>query len=129
MDDTRDAELGMREAAVPSSVVPSRIGPARSRRLHAMDRGFRWLTGGLAFLVLLLLVGVALSLFLRGWEAFHHFGFAFFWSEAWDPVTENFGALVPIYGTLVSSLIAMLIAVPISFGIALFISELALEWL
>lgn len=129
MDDTRDAELGMRKAAVPSPAVPSRISPARSRRLRAMDWSFRWLTGGLAFLVLLLLAGVALSLFLRGWEAFHHFGFAFFWNEAWDPVTENFGALVPIYGTLVSSLIAMLIAVPISFGIALFISELAPEWL
>ncbi len=129
MDDTRDAELGMRMVALPSPAVPSCISPARSRRLHAMDRSFRWLTGGLAFLVLLLLVGVALSLFLRGWGAFHRFGFAFFWSDSWDPVTENFDALVPSYGTLVSSLVALLIAVPISFGIALFISELAPEWL
>ncbi|MBU2804183.1 phosphate ABC transporter permease subunit PstC, partial [Acidithiobacillus ferridurans] len=124
MEDTRDAELGVR-MVVPSPAVPPRHSPARPRRLHAMDRSFRGLTAGLAFLVLLLLVGVALSLFLRGWEAFHRFGFAFFWSDTWDPVTENFGALVPIYGTLVSSVIALLIAVPISFGIALFISELA----
>ncbi|WP_241792376.1 phosphate ABC transporter permease subunit PstC [Acidithiobacillus thiooxidans] len=108
---------------------------AHSRLLHLSffarygDKGFRWLTGALAIFVLFLLLGVAVSLLIRGWEAFHHFGPAFFWSDAWDPVKENFGALIPIYGTVVSSLIALLIAVPVSFGIALFISELAPKWL
>ena len=63
------------------------------------------------------------------WPAFSHFRFAFLTQEVWNPVTEKFGALAPIYGTLVTSLIAMLLAVPISFGIAIFLTELAPVWL
>lgn len=93
------------------------------------DRMFRHLTAGLAYFVLALLAAVALSLFLSGWTAFRSFGFGFFWSEAWDPVTNQFGALIPVVGTLVSSLIALAVAVPVSFGVAMFISELAPAWL
>jgi phosphate transport system permease protein len=82
-----------------------------------------------ALLVLILLGGVAVSLLHGAWPAFAHFGFGFLTREVWNPVTDEFGALAPVYGTLVTSLIAMLIAIPISFGIAIFLTELAPSWL
>jgi phosphate transport system permease protein len=82
-----------------------------------------------ALLVLILLGGVVLSLIRGAWPAFSHFGFGFLTREVWNPVTDEFGALAPVYGTLVTSLIAMLIAIPISFGIAIFLTELAPSWL
>lgn len=90
---------------------------------------FQGATLAFAGLVLILLLGIIASLFVGGWHALQAFGFGFLVSGEWNPVTERFGALVPIYGTLVSSLIALLIAVPISFGIALFLTEVAPEWL
>ena len=83
-----------------------------------------------ALLVLLLLGGVALSLLHGSWPALSHTSSSrFLTREIWNPVTDQFGALAPIYGTLVTSLIAMLIAIPISFGIAIFLTELAPAWL
>ena len=67
--------------------------------------------------------------FGAGRLAFQTFGLPFLWSSEWDPVTKQFGALVPIYGTIVSSLIAMLLAVPVSFGIAVFLTQIAPGWL
>ena len=87
---------------------------------------FQGLCTGCAWLVLLVLVGIIVSLFVGGWQALSAFGFfGFLTTDAWNPVTEQFGALVPIYGTLVSSFIALIIAVPISFGIAIFLTEVA----
>ncbi len=94
-----------------------------------MDRFFQGLTTGSAWLVLVILVGIIVSLFVGGWQALVAFGPKFLTTEVWNPVTERFGALVPIYGTLVSSLLALLLAVPISFGIALFLTEIAPHWL
>ena len=74
--------------------------------------------------MLLLLGGVAISLLHGAWPALAHFGFAFVTREIWNPVTDQFGALAPIYGTVVTSVIAMLLAVPVGFGIALFLTEL-----
>lgn len=87
------------------------------------------LTASAAWLVLLVLLGAALSMAWGGRLAFHTFGWGFLTSTDWDAVQHKFGALVPIYGTLVSSGIAMLIAVPISFGIATFLSEVAPAWM
>jgi phosphate transport system permease protein len=94
-----------------------------------LDRLFQAATLAFAGFVLLLLVGIIVSLFIGGWQALATFGPGFLVSSAWNPVTDQFGALVPIYGTLVTSLIALLIAVPISFGIALFLTEVAPPWL
>jgi phosphate transport system permease protein len=77
-----------------------------------------------AILVLLILGGVAISLVVGAWEALSTFGISFLTTESWNPVTEKFGALAPIYGTLVTSAIAILIAVPIGIGIAVFLTEL-----
>ncbi|WP_413736412.1 phosphate ABC transporter permease PstC [Sodalis sp. RH21] len=82
-----------------------------------------------ALITLLMLGGIIVSLIVASWPSIEKFGFAFLWTKEWDPPGEKFGALVPIYGTLVTSFIALLIAVPVSFGIALFLTELAPNWL
>ena len=96
-------------------------------RLKFSDNGFRLLTLGSAVLVLVLLAGVAISLFFGALPAFKAFGVNFLFSDAWSPPKEQFGAATAIYGTLVTSLIAMLIAVPVGLGIAVFLTELC--WL
>jgi phosphate transport system permease protein len=96
-------------------------------RLKFSDNGFRLLTLGSAVLVLVLLLGVVVALFLGAWPAFREFGVGFLFSDAWSPPKEQFGAATAIYGTLVTSLIAMLIAVPVGLGIAVFLTELC--WL
>jgi phosphate transport system permease protein len=88
------------------------------------ERIFRSATFIAAILVLLILGGVAASLLRGAWPALSHFGFRFVTREIWNPVTDQFGALAPIYGTVITSLIAMLLAVPAGFGIAMFLTEL-----
>jgi phosphate transport system permease protein len=66
---------------------------------------------------------------ISSWPSLQKFGFPFLWTSEWNPPAEQFGALVPIYGTLVTSVIALVIAVPVSFGIALFLTELSPRWL
>jgi len=91
---------------------------------NAADKLFYGATVFFACLVLLILCGVIFSLVSGAAPALRIFGFGFLTSEVWNPVTEKFGAAVPIYGTLVTSVIAMIIGVPVSFGIAFFITEL-----
>ena len=93
------------------------------------DRVFRWVVTAAGMLVLAVLAGAALSMLWGGRTAFGTFGFGFLFSTEWDAVNHRFGALVPVYGTLVTAAIAMLIAVPVSFGIALFLTEVAPAWL
>ncbi|MBI3710733.1 MAG: phosphate ABC transporter permease subunit PstC [Proteobacteria bacterium] len=100
-----------------------------ARTQNVFDRIFRVGTGFFAVLVLVILGGVIVALIDGALPALRHFGWTFVTSESWNPVTENFGARAPIYGTLVTSLIAMLIGIPISFGIAIFITELCPPWL
>jgi phosphate transport system permease protein len=84
---------------------------------------------GAAALTLAMLVGILLSLLAGAWPSIAQFGWRFFISPVWDPVQNNYGGLVMIYGTLATSIIALLIAVPVSFGIAVFLTELAPAWL
>ena len=93
------------------------------------DRGFRWLVTAASLFVLVSLVAVAFSMIWGGREALQKFGVGFLFSKDWNPVELTFGALVPIYGTIVTALIAMIIAVPVSFGIAMFLTEIAPKWL
>jgi phosphate transport system permease protein len=101
---------------------------AASRRRFG-DWLFFNLTRFFALLTLLLLVGIILSLVRGAMPAIDRFGLAFLWNGEWNPPMERFGALIPIYGTLATSAVALLIAVPVSFGIALFLTELAPPWL
>ena len=94
------------------------------KRLRATDTAFRILTRSAALAVLALLSATILSLVIGSAPAFQAFGFSFVTTEVWNPVTEQFGALAPIYGTLVTSFIAMLIAVPVGVMIAFFLTEL-----
>ncbi|TPL76637.1 phosphate ABC transporter permease subunit PstC [Mesorhizobium sp. B2-3-13] len=97
---------------------------ATVRRFALTDSIFHGLTRAAAILVLVLLGGVAISLLAGSWQALSTFGFSFLTTESWNPVTEKFGALAPIYGTIITSAIAILIAVPLGIGIAIFLTEL-----
>jgi len=101
----------------------------QQRRAVRLDWAFRGVTRFFAVAVLVLVAAILAALAVGAWPALDRFGPGFLISSEWNPVTERFGALVPIVGTLVTSLIAMLIAVPVSFGIALFITEMAPPWL
>ncbi|RAI58239.1 phosphate ABC transporter permease subunit PstC [Roseicella frigidaeris] len=105
--------------------------PARRRAGDGGDRLFAGLCLGAGILVLLLLGAIILTLFLGGLPAFRAFGAEFLWSTAWSPVEgrEKYGALVPIFGTVVSAVLAILVAVPLAFGVAFFLTELAPPWL
>lgn len=87
------------------------------------------LTRFFALLTLLLLAGIVLSLIYGSLPALEKFGAAFLWTAEWNPPAERFGAMIPIYGTIATSIVALVIAVPVSFGIALFLTELAPAWL
>ena len=94
------------------------------RRFMWAEGTFRTATLAAAILVLVILGGVILSLILGSLPAFRQFGLGFLTTQSWNPVTEKFGAIAPIYGTVVTSLIAMLIGVPVGIGIAIFLTEL-----
>ena len=98
------------------------VGKARSAAIQ--DRFFFYLTLGSAAFVVILLLGVMVSLLIGAWPALSTFGPAFIVTERWSPVKEIFGALAPIYGTIITSLIAMIIGIPVSFGIAIFLTEI-----
>jgi phosphate transport system permease protein len=98
-------------------------------RLRQGDAIFRAVTRLAAIMVLALLGGVIIALVIGALPALQAFGFSFLTSQTWNPVTEQFGALAPIYGTLVTSLLAMLIAVPFGLLIAVFLTELCPKWL
>ncbi|MGH6638574.1 MAG: phosphate ABC transporter permease PstC [Polaromonas sp.] len=99
------------------------------RRNPFADRLFGWAAQGAALLTLGLLVGILVSLIVGAWPAISKYGLGFLTSSVWDPVKNEYGGLVMIYGTIATSLIALLIAVPVSFGIALFLTELSPAWL
>ena len=107
-----------------SAIDPRHAGGQRLR-----ERVFQGATLIAALLVLLLLGGVACALLIGAWPALAHFKLSFLTREIWNPVTEQFGALAPVYGTLVTSFLALLLAIPLSFGIAIFLTELAPVWL
>src|SRR5271154_621413 len=97
---------------------------AALRRFTIGDRRFRLLTQLAAFLVVAIFVGIIITLFIGAMPAIKAFGWGFFISSTWNPVTEKFGAFPMIYGTLVTSALAMIVAVPVGIGIAIFLTEL-----
>ena len=103
--------------------------PPRRRLAPWGDTAFSLLAHGAAWLTLLMLVGILASLLVGAMPAIREFGLGFLVSTEWDPVKLKFGGLVMIYGTLMTSFIALLIAVPVSFGIAIFLTELSPAWL
>ena len=116
---------------MPSQSAIASIGtiPGRRSSRRSGDGIFRAIAAGAAFLVLIVLGLIALSMLIGGWSAFRTFGFQFVYGLDWDPVAKRFAAGVAIYGTLVSSALAMLLAIPVSFGIAVFLTEVAPAWM
>jgi phosphate transport system permease protein len=112
--------------AIPGEAVTRMKALARFQFGDAL---FRHLTRGAAIGVLLLLSGVIISLIQGSIPAIRTFGFGFLWSQSWNPVTDKYGALPAIYGTILTSFIAMLIAVPVGLMIAFFLTELCPKWL
>ncbi|MGH8686651.1 MAG: phosphate ABC transporter permease subunit PstC [Burkholderiales bacterium] len=111
-------------AQLSGTVPPRRVVGGRWK-----DAAFAWLTRFFAFFVFSILAAILVSLVIGSSLSLKKYGIPFIWHTQWDPVREDFGALVPIYGTLMTSLIAMAIGVPVSFGIALFLTELSPKWL
>ncbi|HSH92490.1 MAG TPA: phosphate ABC transporter permease subunit PstC [Ramlibacter sp.] len=101
----------------------------RAIRLPLADRLFGWAAGASALLTLGLLAAILVALVAGAWPAIEKYGFGFLGNTVWDPVNNEYGGLVMIYGTLATSIIALAIAVPVSFGIALFLTELSPAWL
>ena len=108
-------------------VSPSMV--AIARRQHWQDVLFHRGTQAFSLLVLAALIGIMVSLFISAWPTFQAFGLKFLWTVEWDVVNEQFGAAIAIVGTLLSAGIALVIAVPLAFGIALFLTENCPTWL
>ena len=94
-----------------------------------MDVAFKNTTRLFAFLVFSLLAAIMVSLIYGSQETLSKYGLSFLWTDEWNPVEDSYGALVPVVGTLLSSVIALIVAIPISFGIAMFLTELSPTWL
>ncbi|MDB5891906.1 MAG: Phosphate transporter, permease protein PstC [Polaromonas sp.] len=124
------SELPLNQTFGSTGRVMTNPPPAKVPRTGPLaDRIFGWVAKGAALFTLLVLVAILVSLTISAWPAIEKFGLGFLVSTTWDPVKEEFGGLVMIYGTVMTSLIALLIAVPVSFGIALFLTELSPAWL
>jgi phosphate transport system permease protein len=121
------SDIALQSSSTLVTEVPSRASVLK--RLRAADALFHLLTRSSAIAVLLLLGGVIASLIIGSLPALRTFGLEFITTEVWNPVTEKFGALAPVYGTLVTSAIAMLIAVPVGLLVAFFLTELCPQWL
>jgi phosphate transport system permease protein len=122
-----DDAAGRRDTA--SQRRPMTNPPSRRVQAPWADAVFALMTRAAAILTLSLLLGIIGSLIVGAWPAIREYGLSFLWRSEWDPVQNQYGGLVMIYGTLMTSFIALLIAVPVSFGIAMFLTELSPAWL
>ena len=100
-----------------------------AKRQRVEDAVFKRLTQIFAMLVLVALLGILVSLFNSAWPTFEKFGLPFLWYVEWDIINEEFGAAIAVVGTLATATIAMIIAVPLAFGIALFLTETCPTWM
>lgn len=121
------------ENTMPAPTLPVEMGNPKmesiARKQQLQDAIFHRVTQGFSLLVLVALTGIIVSLFISAWPAFQKFGLGFIWRVEWDVVNEEFGAAIAIVGTLASATIALLIAVPLAFGVALFLTENCPTWL
>ncbi len=120
-------DMALQPAPISGIAASDEMRARTLRRFHIGDRVFGTLTLLSAITVLVILAGVMISLVHGSLPAWQAFGFDFFTTQSWNPVTEKFGALPAIYGTLLTSTIAMLIGVPVSLGIAVFLTEICPE--
>jgi phosphate transport system permease protein len=115
-------------SVAPATPPPSTAASAHIEGSSVGDRAYRWATTGFALIIPVLLLLIAAEVFIAAWPALSKFGFGFFTGTEWDAVNGHFGAAPAIFGTIVSSLIALLIATPLSVGVAIFLAEFAPRW-
>ena len=127
MEASMNSSNAQNESVISESSQTNMVGIAKRQRFQ--DVVFHRLTQTFSLLVLLALTGIIASLFINAWPAFQKFGVNFIWRVEWDVVNEEFGAAISIAGTLASAGIAMLIAVPLALGIAVFLTETCPTWL
>jgi len=111
------------------------LSPNGVSKIAAVKRGsvgdmrFRWITIAASWLVVVIFIGIMAALTVGAWPAIEKFGWSFVYTESWNPITEKFGVLAPVYGTLMTSFLAMLLAVPVGIGIAIFLTEICPRFL
>lgn len=128
-DPTAEMARSMGTAHRPHAASKMSSSPQRVKNSGTGDLVFLWLTRSVAAFTFVLLGAIIVSLMVASWPSISKFGASFLWSTNWDPPAEQFGALVSIWGTIATSIIALVIAVPLSFGIAMFLTELSPKWL
>ena len=116
----------MSQVASTTEAIPQR---SRRRDLHLADRIFYRVVKGTAWGMMVLLLSMIVVIMTMAWPALKEFGLRFFVTNDWDTLGDSFGALALIYGTVMSSIVALVISVPVSVGVALFLNELAPRWL
>jgi len=119
-------------AAAPAPPAGTTAAPVPAGELLCRNRGdraYRAVLTALGLLLPLLLVAFVVELATRAWPSIQRFGWGFLWSSTWDPVAEIYGAAPMIFGTLVSSLVALVIAIPLALGVAIFLTEFAPKWM
>lgn len=125
-----NSSAGGVQLAAPSGVSTQQVHAVGTSTASGFgDKLFAFSARSFAALTLLVLAGIIIALTIASWPSIQAYGFGFLFSSDWNPPMEKFGALIPVYGTLVTSAIALLIAIPVSFGIALFLTELSPTWL
>lgn len=124
-----NVDIPMTPVSEVSDVAQASRVAAIARRQRWQDAIFHRLTQAFSLLVLAALLGIIVSLMLKAWPTFQKFGVGFIWYVEWDIINEEFGAAIAIVGTLISAGIALLLAVPLAFGIALFLTETCPLWL
>ena len=100
-----------------------------AKKQRTQDFFFHRVTQGFSLLVLAALLGIIISLFINAWPTYHKFGLQFIWRVEWDIIKNDFGAAIAVVGTVASATIAMVLAVPLAFGIAVFLTETCPTWL
>jgi phosphate transport system permease protein len=126
---TQAATMNPIHSTSPNVDLPSASMVSVARKQRIQDVIFHRLTQGFSLLVLIALVGIIVSLFINAWPTFAKFGVHFLWYVEWDIINEEFGAAISIVGTVISAGIALLLAVPLAFGIAVFLTETCPVWL
>lgn len=121
-------EPQLKVKAAVREAAPLRPALVRHHTKNLGDRAYAGVLTGLALLLPLLMLAVAGQLTVSAWPALKKFGPAFLWTSTWDPVAEVYGAAPMIFGTVVSSLLGLLIAVPLALGVAIFLTEFAPRW-
>jgi len=126
---SEEIEMNTPSASMEGGQLVSNDMVAIAKKQRVQDFIFHRVTQGFSLLVLIALLGIIISLFINAWPTFQKFGLQFIWRVEWDVINQEFGAAIAIVGTVASAAIAMVLAVPLAFGVAVFLTETCPAWL